>query len=193
MFTHSICRNDCARNTTLCKQLTFNLVNVNDEPPVFLGSLEDPTPMDIQLKEEQDNATLLTILADDLEFGDDPEFRNDLTLDLTGGSNYFNLTKTGSGAWDLGVFGLDYDLGRSEYRLQLVLSDSMDPFNRSQSAERSLVVQVVDLPDTAPMWTHPCIYESFDEELPPEYPFMKIKGPFKFIFNARFCAQIMEF
>ena len=156
-------------------------MNVNDEPPVFLGNLEDVTPMAIQLEEERDNATLLTILAAD------PEFEDDLTLDLTGGSNYFNLTKTGSGTWDLGVFGLDYDLGRSEYRLQLVLSDSMDQFNRSQSAERSLVVQVVDLPDTAPMWTHPCIYESFDEELPPEYPFMKIKEPFKCVFNAKIC------
>ena len=62
--------------------------------------------------------------------------------------------------------GLDYDSGQKIYTLQFNLTDAKDRFGKQKTRPGSLLVSVNDLPDKPPLWTSPCFFSTFEEEMP---------------------------
>ena len=62
--------------------------------------------------------------------------------------------------------GLDYDSGQKIYSLQFNLTDAKDRFGNQMTMPGTLLVSVNDLPDKPPLWTSPCFFNTFEEEMP---------------------------
>ena len=63
------------------------------------------------------------------------------------------------------IVGLDYDSGQKIYTLQFNLTDAPDRFGRQKTRPGSLLVSVTDLPDKPPLWTSPCLFKTFEENM----------------------------
>ena len=63
------------------------------------------------------------------------------------------------------IVGLDYDSGQKIYTLQFNLIDAADRFGRQMTRPGSLLVSVNDLPDKPPLWTTPCVFKTFEENM----------------------------
>ena len=68
--------------------------------------------------------------------------------------------------FDDAFLGLDYDSGQKIYTLQFDLIDAQDRFGRNKTMPGTLLVSVNDLPDKPPLWTSPCFFNTFKEEMP---------------------------
>ena len=64
------------------------------------------------------------------------------------------------------ILGLDYDSGQKVFSLQFNLIDAQDRFGNQNVWPGTLLVEIDDIPDNPPLWTSPCIYKTFKEEMP---------------------------
>ena len=60
---------------------------------------------------------------------------------------------------------LDYDFGQKIYSLKFNLTDAEDRFGNQMSLPNSLLVNINDIPDQPPLWTSPCFFQTFEEEM----------------------------
>ena len=162
---------DCSSSPGACRFIFVELKNIIDERPSFVGEW-GVTNFNLPDITENENKTIVTL------HGHDNDFQNgDLELRLSSNYGVFSLTKLADNSWDLSVAGLDYDLGRKSYSLELQLLKPPDNYGLDNVVKTTLFANVIDLPDLDPLWEAQCGYEERNEEVPAgQETFFQIKA-----------------